>query len=84
MNKIWVVVKIVNAYEQYGAYFVGLFIDKPTFQDLKRLLPEQNDTTIGKLTRGGGRQDIEDEWFSLMEVESGINYDELMYELHIT
>ena len=45
-------------------------MNKPTFEQLKTLI-EVNDVTIGKLTRGGGRQDAEDKWYNLHEVKDG-------------
>lgn len=73
---MWVVTKEYNDYNQHGEYFVAVYKDKPTFQQLKETLQSEDDVTIGKLTRGGGRQNIEDEWYSLIRVEEGENYDE--------
>ena len=48
---------------------MGCFEEQPTFEQLKEMLPYQDDATIDKLTRGGGRQLVEYEWFNLREVE---------------
>lgn len=69
------VAKAVNDYNQDGDYFVCTFDDKPTFQDLKKALPHENDVTIGKLTMGGGRQDIEENWYYLTEMKNGEVYE---------
>lgn len=73
-NTIFVVTRAINQYDQDGDYFVAAFLEKPSFQDLKKLLPKENDTTIGKLLRGGGRQKYENEWFFLTEIKSGELY----------
>lgn len=67
-GSVWVVTREMNEYNQDGEYFVAVFKNKPTFRMLKKLLPEESDVTIGKLTRGVGRQCIEDEWYNLIEV----------------
>lgn len=71
---MWVVTREINEYDQDGSYFVAVFQHKPTFADLKSLLPNETDTTVGKLTKGGGRQGNENVWFNLLPVESGKNY----------
>lgn len=71
---MWIITEEVNDYNQCGEYFVAAFDNKPTFQELKKLLPYENDVTIGKLTRGGGRQEVEDVWYYLTEVKNGELY----------
>ena len=71
---MWVVTRAINQYDQDGDYLVCVFENKPTFKDLKKILPYESDVTIGKLTRGGGRQGIEGEWFFLSELKSGELY----------
>ena len=67
---IWVVTRGINQYDQDGEYFVAAYHEKPTFQQLKELI-KQDDVTVGKLTRGGGQQSNEYEWWWLQEVEEG-------------
>lgn len=67
-NTRWVVTREINQYDQDGEYFFCVFDDKPTFAELKIILPSMDDKTIGKLTRGGGRQKDEYEWYRLTEV----------------
>jgi hypothetical protein len=74
MKTLWIVTRAINQYDQDGDYFVAAFIEKPSFQELKALLPKESDKTIGKLTRGGGRQGCEDEWFYLTEIGVGQEY----------
>lgn len=71
---MWVVTRSINQYNQEGDYFVCVFENKPTFQELKNVLKNESDATIGKLTRGGGRQDTEEEWYFLTELKSGELY----------
>ncbi len=66
-SSIWVVTREINQYDQDGEYFVAGYVQKPTFADLKKLLPHSSDATLGKLTRGGGREKGEDEWYFLTE-----------------
>ncbi len=71
---MWIVTRAINDYNQDGDYFVSAFLDKPTFQDLKKLLQSESDVTIGKLIRGGGRQDFEGNWYYLTEMKNGELY----------
>tara|TARA_R110000824_G_C14930189_1_gene648636 strand:- start:101 stop:325 length:225 start_codon:yes stop_codon:yes gene_type:complete len=68
---MWIITRALNDYNQDGEYFVCGFTDKPTFQDIKEVLPKESDATIGKLTKGGGRQKVENEWYYLTELKSG-------------
>ena len=68
---MWIVTSEINEYNQEGVYFVAAYQSKPSFEDLKDLLRGESDVTVGKLTRGGGRQALEDEWFNLDEVKDG-------------
>jgi len=72
---MWVITRAINQYNQDGDYLVCVFENKPTFQELKKAL-QLNNVTIGKLTRGGGRQGIENEWYFLTELKSGEIYQE--------
>ena len=67
---MWIVTREINEYDQDGEYFVVAFDTKPTFRDLKKILGF-DDVTVGKLTRGGGRQRSEDEWYNLYDIPSG-------------
>ena len=76
---MWVLTKAINEYYQYGNYLVSVFENKPTFEQLKSILIEESDVTIGKLTRGGGRQKDEDQWYYLKEIKSGELYIHSFY-----
>ena len=78
---MWVVTSEVNEYNQEGAYFMAAYITKPTFQQLRKLLtPAVSDATVGKLTRGGGREGAEYEWWNLHEVAEGETIYRRQYE----
>lgn len=72
---MWVITKSVNDYNQHGDYFVAVFTEKPTFAELKVLL-NLDDVTAGKLTRGGGRQNIEGVWYNLEDIQVGVLYEQ--------
>lgn len=72
---MWIVTRSINQYNQDGDYFVCAFDNKPTFKELKKILPNKSDATIGKLSRGGGRQEYGYEWYFLTEVKSGELYE---------
>ena len=67
---MWIVTRFENDYNQHGEYFVAAYTDKPEFKDLKALLPDEDDVTVGKLTRGFGG-DISGTSYALAEYENG-------------
>ena len=81
VKTVWVVTREVNDYNQHGDYFDKIiFAKKPTVIQLAeafkkmKIEPYFNDFTstlifFGKLAEGGGRQDSEDTWYYLEEVE---------------
>jgi hypothetical protein len=85
MNKIWILTRRINAYEQDGSYFVTAFIEKPTVLELINLFYEDMSIEdfiseservqfISHILNGGGRQDYEHEWYYLSCVEEGKKY----------
>lgn len=73
-NTIWAVTKELNSYNQFGDYLVSVFDHKPTFQELKQLLPGEPDSTIDRLAVGGGRHGNEGSWYYLTELNNGQLY----------
>lgn len=71
---MWVVTKSVNDYNQYGDYFVCVFQNKPTVEELKASLGV-NASYARKLLAGGGRINDEAEWYFLTEMQSGQIYE---------
>ena len=67
---MWIVTREVNEYNQAGEYFCCAYLEKPSFQELRDKL-KLDDIAAGTLTRGGGRQDSENEWFYLRELKEG-------------
>ncbi len=66
--KFWLLTREENQYDQYGAYFVAAFAEKPTHQ---QLTDEGVESRFLKHTlNGGGRTKLsEDTWFTLREEE---------------
>lgn len=66
MMDVYVLTREVNAYDQFGEYFVAVFANKPTTTQLR-----EHEVPEGRLThvlKGGGRLDHEAEWFHLRKV----------------
>jgi len=55
-----------NEYDQYGEYFLAVFSNKPTEEQLLSYDVPSKD--IQHVLNGGGRQNIEWKWFFLKEV----------------
>lgn len=75
---MWVITQSINEYSQYGEYFVAVYINKPSFHDLKTLLSVEGtagDLFINHLLSGGGRQSFEREWYYLTEIKEGELYN---------
>lgn len=65
MSSVFVLTREINEYDQEGSYFVAVFGTKPTRKQLEKVnVPPQ---FVDHVLRGGGRIDIEDEWFYLEE-----------------
>lgn len=62
---VWVLTQEYNEYDQYGEYFIKVYKDKPTHQELtEQCVPTDR---LGHVLDGGGRVDVEDSWFYLRE-----------------
>jgi hypothetical protein len=66
--KVWVLTKEYNLYDQEGEYFVAVFANKPTTQQLEECSVPYD--YLQHVLNGGGRLNIEEEWFYLREVET--------------
>jgi hypothetical protein len=65
--KVWNLTREINEYDQDGEYYVKTFIEKPTCEMLLSLdVPKY---LINHVLNGGGRQEFEDEWFYLREID---------------
>ena len=82
-NTCWVLTQEYNEYDQIGEYFVAVFQEKPTFNQLKPLVSEEcggpkTGNIVGNLLRkGGGRIKDEYTWFFLKEIVFQDEDDEL-------
>ena len=63
VRTVWILTREFNVYDQCGEYFVSVFHDKPTHQQLT----EQGVPTnrLRHVLDGGGRKDDEDDWYLL-------------------
>jgi len=69
---VWVLTREHNDYDQHGEYFVAIFRCKPTRNAIGNVLNidhKRGEKLIDHILAGGGRRDIEDEWYHLREVE---------------
>ena len=66
--KVWVLTREENQYDQYGEYFDAVFSKKP---NKKQLMTHVDDTKIVTrlLEKGGGRENDEQTWYFLREVD---------------
>lgn len=75
-DKIWVLTREINQYDQDGEYFVAVFKAKPTVKQIARILAANGYwgsdvmtalATALHILEGGGREGTEDEWYNLRE-----------------
>lgn len=72
MGNVWVVTSEWNRYDQEGAYFICVFLFRPTPEELQ--LSGFSATDAAHIATGGGRRGTEDQWYNLEEVELGTKY----------
>ncbi len=64
--KVWILTKEYNEYDQFGEYFIEVFANKPTLDQLTTLgIKESEAKHI--LEKNGGRRGVEDERYHLRE-----------------
>lgn len=76
--KVWVLTREINEYDQDGEYFEAVFVKKPTIKQMaeylqgKVYMPDvmRALALCEHILQGGGRQDSENVWFNLQEVEA--------------
>lgn len=85
MKKIWILTEEYNDYDQHGEYFVAAFSSKPNINALATFF-KLDETANGfrngmealefllHIEAGGGRQNLEDHWYNLQEVELDKRY----------
>lgn len=62
---VWILTSEYNDYDQHGAYFEAVFLNKPTHQQLTESGVPQ--TRLRHVLNGGGRVQDESKWFFLNE-----------------
>jgi hypothetical protein len=72
-NRMWVITRAINQYDQDGEYFECVFDHKPTIEELVKYT-EQDKAYAQYLLNGGGRIKVENEWYYLTEMKSGEQY----------
>lgn len=69
MSTVYILTREVNAYDQYGRYFVCWWPTLPSKSDLAAAgIPAD---LADHVLKGGGRRDCEEVWWHLDEVKSG-------------
>lgn len=78
-REVYILKRFHNDYDQHGAYFEAVFDGIPTLERLAKYFIRHEYTGfadsmealafIEHLRNGGGRQDIEDVWYTLEKVE---------------
>lgn len=77
LGKLWVLTGEVNDHDQYGAYFISCWVEKPTIRQLKVVLPKSQKKELAHVLNGGGRRGVEDVWYHLFETQEGTAYQSL-------
>ena len=73
--KVWVLTREINQYDQDGAYFEAVFLNKPTKEQLEEAGVSSYciDYTLKQThsdgSCGGRSEHMEDEWWLLEEIE---------------
>lgn len=71
MTDVWLLTTEYNAYDQFGEYFLEMFAEFPTFEQLREAVGKDkpwygvSDDLLVHIKNGGGRQATEDQWFHL-------------------
>lgn len=66
-NYVWVLLESYNDYDQHGDYFLAVFKDKPTKDQLLEYGVSQGEAD--HVLRGGGRIGYENSWYYLRKKE---------------
>jgi hypothetical protein len=69
---VWVLTSEYNQYDQYGRYFLAVFAEKPTAEQLRPHIAKHyyvDEAYLEHVRGGGGRLREEDLWYCLDEEE---------------
>ena len=72
--KAYILTESYNLYDQQGDYFIAWWPNKPTIEELRKVITGYGDTCLQHVLDGGGRRNYEDSWYLLHEMESGVSY----------
>lgn len=64
--KVWVLTREHNDYDQHGAYFEAVFMNKPTLDQLTAIVGVQAQNVLDNK----GRVNYADVWYNLDEVQA--------------
>ncbi len=67
--KVWILTKEINDYNQEGEYFIEVYAQKPTLDQLREVVHFSIENDYKHLLQGGGQRGCEYEWYCLNEVE---------------
>lgn len=70
---MWILTEAYNAYDQFGDYFLAAWLEKPSEEQLKKILPTVDGNYL--LETGGGRKNYENHWYNLVEYIPGRVYE---------
>ena len=63
---MWVLTREINQYDQDGENYVQAYFEKPNEQELLEFVPKSE---VKWVLGGGGRRELEQEWFFLRRVK---------------
>lgn len=73
--KVWILTEEYNDYDQHGEYFLGVFRNKPTKEELESCISLRlSDDLFEHIIAGGGRRTWgiwDEQWYYLKEVNTG-------------
>lgn len=70
IKSVWILTSEYNDYDQHGEYFETIFFKKPTIEDISYYTEEGLEHAQWVLETGGGRRDLEDYWYNLVEYKN--------------
>ena len=72
---MWVLTEALNEYDQYGEYFIAVWKEKPTVQQLQKIVGMTEEYIEEFILGGKGRKDSEHVWYYLTEMMDGEKYE---------
>jgi hypothetical protein len=83
-KSVWILTREINEYDQDGAYFETFWFEKPTLEQISQYvystslesLSDKQILYVVHISKGGGRENAEDEWYNLTKEEEGVKKNE--------